>query len=174
MSPPKRVPPHTPLVAIFLGSKSDRPELEGAVQVLTELGIAHRVLVASAHRSPERAAELARSAEGSGLRVLIAAAGGAAHLAGVLAAHTNLPVIGVPLASSPLGGIDALYSTVQMPPGIPVATMAVGPWGASNAAILAAQILALSDPALRRKLQRRKAALAEKVERDSRAIESTN
>ncbi|HEX9638192.1 MAG TPA: 5-(carboxyamino)imidazole ribonucleotide mutase [Acidobacteriota bacterium] len=160
-------------MAIVLGSKSDRAALDGAVQLLDELAIPHQILVASAHRSPERAAQFARAAQTRGLKVLIAAAGGAAHLAGALAAHTNLPVIGVPLASSPLLGFDALYATVQMPPGVPVATMAVGPWGGINAAVLAAQILALSNPALGRQLERRKAAMADRVERDSRAIEST-
>jgi phosphoribosylaminoimidazole carboxylase PurE protein len=173
MTPPSHRHSQPAQVAIILGSKSDRPALEPAVQILTELGVAYRMLIASAHRSPLRAAELARGAQSDGLKVLIAAAGGAAHLAGAVAAHTDLPVIGIPLASSPLSGFDALYSTVQMPPGVPVATMAVGPWGAANAALLAAQILALSDPALRRKLQRRKQAMAAKVAADSREVEAS-
>jgi phosphoribosylaminoimidazole carboxylase PurE protein len=121
--------------------------------VLAEFGVESEVAVRSAHRTPEAAAAWARGARARGLRVVIAAAGGAAHLAGAMAAHTRLPVLGVPLASSPLGGFDALLSTVQMPPGVPVGTLGVGGWGAKNAAFLALRILALEDAALARKLE---------------------
>jgi len=153
---------HTqPLVAILMGSKTDRPTLEPAATVLRELGIPHELRVMSAHRTPERVAEYVRGAAASGLKVFIAAAGGAAHLAGAVAAQTTLPVIGVPVASGKLLGLDALLSTVQMPPGVPVATVAVD--GAHNAALLAAQILALSDPALAKKLIQKRAELAQKT-----------
>ncbi len=137
-----------PLVAIVLGSESDLPRGEGARKVLDELGVTHRLRILSAHRTPDAAREFARGAAGEGYQVLVAGAGLAAHLAGALAAETTLPVIGVPAAAGPLSGFDALLSTVQMPRGVPVATMAVGPGGATNAAYLAAEILALSDPAL--------------------------
>jgi len=153
-----------PLVQVFLGSGSDREMAEHTRARLDHFGIPNRITVSSAHRSPERTFRLATSAERHGVKVIIAMAGGAAHLAGVIAAHTVLPVIAVPLASTPLAGFDALLSSVQMPPGVPVATVAVGRFGAENAAILAAQILALSDPALRQKLQEFKAELARKVE----------
>jgi phosphoribosylaminoimidazole carboxylase PurE protein len=137
-----------------MGSDSDLPVMAECARVLEQLGVAYEASVLSAHRTPEQAVAYARSAEARGLRVLVAGAGGAAHLAGVVAAHTLLPVIGVPLAGSPLGGFDALLSTVQMPPGIPVATVGVGPMGARNAAHLAASILALGDGTLRRRLAR--------------------
>ena len=137
-----------PVVGIIMGSDSDLPVMQEAFEVLTNFGIPAEITVASAHRSPQRVSEYARSARRRGLKVLIAGAGGAAHLAGVLAAETSLPVIGVPIESSPLTGWDALLSTVQMPAGVPVATMAVGKAGAGNAAILAAQILAVADSKL--------------------------
>jgi len=151
------------LVGIIMGSDSDLPVMQEAFEVLTNFGILAEMTVASAHRSPQRVSEYARSARQRGLKVLIAGAGGAAHLAGVLAAETTLPVIGVPIASSPLTGWDALLSTVQMPAGVPVATVAVGKAGARNAAILAAQILAVADRKLQERLERYKEELAEKV-----------
>ena len=144
------------LVGILMGSDSDLPVMAGCARVLGEYGIGYEMRVLSAHRTPEEAVKFCRGAEGRGLRVIVAGAGGAAHLAGAAAAHTTLPVIGVPLASSPLAGFDALLSTVQMPPGIPVATVAVD--GARNAGLLAARILALHDADLARRIS---AALAE-------------
>ena len=141
------------LVGIVMGSESDRQVMEEAQRVLTEFGVASELVVRSAHRTPEAAAEWARTARSRGLKIIIAAAGGAAHLAGAMAAHSRLPVLGVPLASSPLVGFDALLSTVQMPPGVPVGTLGVGAWGARNAAHLALRILALGDAALARKLE---------------------
>jgi len=132
-----------PLVGVVMGSTSDEDVMKGCSEQLEELGIPYTVKVTSAHRSPDQTREFAEKAEGRGLEVLIAGAGWSAHLAGVIAAHTPLPVIGVPIDSSPLQGMDSLLSTVQMPPGIPVATVAIGRVGAKNAAILAAQILAL-------------------------------
>lgn len=141
-------------VAVVMGSDSDLKVMAGCVEQLRELGVEPAVRVISAHRTPQRAAEFAETAEGNGLKVIIAAAGMAAHLAGALAARTTLPVIGVPLVcEAGLGGMDALLSTVQMPPGVPVATMGVGKAGAKNAAILTVQILALEDEDLRRKLK---------------------
>jgi phosphoribosylaminoimidazole carboxylase PurE protein len=151
------------LVGIIMGSDSDLPVMQEAFELLTNFGVPAEITVASAHRSPKRVSEYARTAKGRGLKVLIAGAGGAAHLAGVLAAETSLPVIGVPIASSPLTGWDALLSTVQMPAGVPVATMAVGKAGARNAAILAAQILAVADNKLQERLEHYKEELAEKV-----------
>ncbi len=136
-----------------MGSESDRAVMDEAVRVLSEFEVASEVVVRSAHRTPEAAATWAKAARARGLRVIVAAAGGAAHLAGAMAAHTRLPVLGVPLASSPLGGFDALLSTVQMPPGVPVGTLGVGAWGARNAAFLALRILALEDAALARRLE---------------------
>ena len=147
-------------VGIVMGSESDRPVMEEAAKVLAEFGIASEIAVRSAHRTPEAAARWARTAERRGLRVIIAGAGGAAHLAGAMAAHSALPVLGVPLASSPLAGFDALLSTVQMPPGVPVGTLGVGVWGARNAAHLAVRILALSDAPLARRLERHRAQMA--------------
>ena len=148
------------IVCILMGSASDLPAMQPAVDTLAELDIPAEGRVVSAHRTPERAVELARGAAGRGLRVLICGAGGAAHLAGVVAAHTLLPVIGVPLNRS-LGGLDALYATVQMPAGVPVATVAID--GAANAALLAAQLLALGDEARAQRLADRRAATARKV-----------
>lgn len=150
-------------VGIVLGSDSDLEVMMDAVRLLEELEIGHEVVVASAHRTPERTHEYAATAPARGLRVLIAAAGGAAALPGVLAAACPLPVIGVPLAATPLGGLDALLSIVQMPRGVPVATVAVGAWGAANAAVLAAQILALSDGALAERLAAYRQRLAQEV-----------
>ncbi len=151
------------LVGIVMGSASDWPSLEPAAALLRDWGIGVEVSVASAHRSPQRAQAYAREAAGRGLKVIIAAAGAAAHLAGVLAAETILPVIGVPLPSSSLQGLDSLLSTVQMPAGVPVATMALGSAGAMNAALFAAEILALEDPRLQERLRRHKKDLEERV-----------
>jgi phosphoribosylamine--glycine ligase len=140
------------VVGIVMGSESDRPIMEQAAQVLSDHGVDSEIVVRSAHRTPAEAAEWARTAAGRGLRVIIAGAGGAAHLAGAMAANSLLPVLGVPLAGSPLGGFDALLSTVQMPPGVPVGTLGVGAWGAKNAAHLALRILALDDTALAKRL----------------------
>ncbi|MBI3181100.1 MAG: 5-(carboxyamino)imidazole ribonucleotide mutase [Myxococcales bacterium] len=148
-----------PLVGILMGSESDLSSMQKAGEVLERFGVEYEMEIASAHRKPERVAEYARAAESRGLRVLIAGAGMAAHLPGVLAAHTHLPVIGVPLYQEALGGADALYSCVQMPPGVPVATVAIG--GAKNAGVLAAQMLALADRALTEKLRAFKRDLAE-------------
>lgn len=150
-------------VLLLMGSRSDAEVMGEASRTLAELGVPCTMTVASAHRSPGRTQKLARDAEGDGYSVIIAGAGAAAHLAGVVAAETVLPVIGVPLASSPLSGLDSLLSTAQMPGGVPVATMAVGKAGAQNAAYLAAQILALSDPKLRKKLKERRRRMAEAV-----------
>jgi 5-(carboxyamino)imidazole ribonucleotide mutase len=147
-------------VCILIGSESDRPTLEETVRVLDRLGIPHEMEQASAHRSPDRVREIVRGGPARGIHVFIAAAGMANHLAGAVAAHTTRPVIGVPLGGSPLGGADALLSTVQMPAGVPVATVAIGSAGAKNAAVLAAQILALADPALQIKLDDLKERLA--------------
>jgi len=152
------------LVGIVLGSESDRPTMDEATRTLSDFGVGFEVVVASAHRSPDLVDRYVRSAEQRGLRVLIAAAGGAAHLAGAVAARTVLPVIGVPLEATGLGGLDALLSTVQMPPGVPVATVSVGTWGARNAAILALEILATADPGLRERLREFKAQMAAKIE----------
>jgi 5-(carboxyamino)imidazole ribonucleotide mutase len=140
-----------PLVGIIMGSESDLPVMEQAAQVLLEMGVAYEMDISSAHRLPDKTADYARSARDRGLEVIIAGAGMAAHLAGVIAAHTTLPVIGVPLKSGPLDGVDALYSTVQMPTGIPVATVSVG--GAKNAAYLACSILSIKYPEITDKLE---------------------
>jgi phosphoribosylamine--glycine ligase len=151
-------------VLLLMGSDSDAPVMQGAVDTLTEFGLSCELTVASAHRSPARVVRLVEEAPGRGVKVFIAAAGAAAHLAGVIAAHTTLPVIGVPIASSDLKGFDALLSTVQMPPGVPVATVSVGKPGAINAAVLAAQIIATGDPKLAQRLKDYKKKLADKVE----------
>jgi len=140
-----------PVVLIVMGSESDRAKVQPAADELDRLGLPYEWLVASAHRTPEKVATLARDARGRGIKVIIAAAGGAAHLAGVIAAHTTLPVIGIPILSSTLNGLDALLATVQMPSGVPVATVAVD--GARNAAILAAEIIAVRDPEVAEKLE---------------------
>jgi 5-(carboxyamino)imidazole ribonucleotide mutase len=151
----------TPLVLIVMGSESDVEVVKPAAETLAKLGISHEVHIASAHRTPERAMALASGARERGIKVIIAAAGGAAHLAGVLAAHTTLPVIGVPISSSALKGLDALLATVQMPSGVPVATVAID--GARNAAILAAEILAVDDGKLAAKLEEMRADMAAQV-----------
>lgn len=155
--------------ALIMGSDSDFPIVQNAVKKLKSFGIPYEVHVMSAHRTPKEAAEFAEHAVENGFGVIIAAAGKAAHLGGVLAAHTILPVIGIPIKSSALDGLDALLSTVQMPPGIPVATVGID--GADNAAILAAQMLALSDPELAAKLQNMKDDMAEGVRQKDMAIQ---
>ena len=150
-----------PLVAVIMGSKSDWDVMRQTHELLTRFEIPHECRVLSAHRTPKETAEYVGGAEERGAEVIIAAAGGAAHLAGAMAAHSRLPVLGVPLASSPLLGFDALLATVQMPPGVPVGTLGVGSWGAKNAAHLALRILALSDAGLARALELHAAALAQ-------------
>jgi 5-(carboxyamino)imidazole ribonucleotide mutase len=153
----------SPIVGIVMGSESDRPTMQRSCEVLDGYGVPYEVVVRSAHRDPEGCREWASSAEGRGLKVLIAAAGGAAHLPGVVAAWSVLPVIGVPMSAGALGGLDALLSMAQMPAGIPVATVAIGDAGARNAAHLAMAILALNDPTARDKLiQRREANRSKK------------
>jgi len=147
-------------LAIVLGSKSDQPFFEQPVKLLAALGIEANLHILSAHRSPNKTAEFAKSAESEGMELIIAAAGGAAHLPGVIAAHTNLPVIGVPIPGS-LGGMDALLSMVQMPKGVPVATLAIGEAGALNAAMLAGQILGIKYPEIRQKMARIKLKMEE-------------
>lgn len=147
-----------PVVGIVMGSESDRPTMQRCCEVLDAYGVAYEVVVRSAHRDPEGCREWATQAEGRGLKVLIAAAGGAAHLPGVVAAWSILPVIGVPMSAGALGGLDALLSMAQMPAGIPVATVAIGDAGARNAAHLAMAILALNDPAARDKVIKRREA----------------
>ena len=149
-----------PVVGVILGSKSDLPLMESCVKVLEELGIEHEVKVCSAHRNPRGVMEWASSARERGIKVVIAAAGGAAHLPGVVAAWTDLPVIGVPVPTPHLGGVDSLYSIVQMPAGIPVATVAIGEAGAKNAAWLAARILGLGDQGIEERHRNKRAALA--------------
>ena len=151
-------------VLILMGSDSDAPVMQGAVDILRELQIPCEMTVASAHRSPERVMRLVSAAPGRGVKVFIVGAGAAAHLAGVVAAHSTLPVIGVPIDSSALKGWDALLSTVQMPPGVPVATVSIGKPGATNAGVLAAQILAVGDSSISERLVAYKKKLAEKVE----------
>jgi 5-(carboxyamino)imidazole ribonucleotide mutase len=155
-----------PLVGVIMGSKSDRETMRQAEDMLTRFEVAHESRVLSAHRTPALTAEYASTAAGRGLEVIIAGAGGAAHLAGAVAAHTVLPVIGVPMVSA-LNGLDSLLSTVQMPRGVPVATVAIGPSGAANAGLLAIAILASSRPELRAKLQAYRDEMAAEVRRDS-------
>src|ERR1700724_4056665 len=162
-----------PLVSIVMGSDSDLEIMREAGKALEEFGIAYEIDVTSAHRSPERTADFARKAIARGIRVIIAGAGGAAHLAGVIAAHTTVPVIGVPIPSTSLQGMDSLLATVQMPAGIPVATVAIGKPGATNAGILAAQILAVSSEPLARKLGEHKKKLANSVDEKSRKLKIT-
>jgi len=151
-------------VLILMGSDSDAPIMSAAGETLTELGLTWDMTVASAHRSPDRVRRLIDEAPSRGVRVFIVGAGAAAHLAGVVAAHTSLPVIGVPIDSSALKGLDALLSTVQMPPGVPVATVAIGKPGATNAGVLAAQMIALARPDIAARLVDYKKKLADKVE----------
>jgi phosphoribosylaminoimidazole carboxylase PurE protein len=153
-----------PLVLIVMGSDSDLAVMAEAARVLNDFGVSYEMTVSSAHRTPERASALASGAEARGIRVIIAGAGMAAHLAGVLAAHTILPVIGVPIDASPLNGMDSLLSTVQMPPGIPVATVSIGKAGARNAGILAVQILARSEKKLATALHAFKKKMAQQVQ----------
>ena len=158
-------------VLILMGSDSDAPVMRAAGEVLTELGVSWEMTVASAHRSPARVMRLVGEAPGRGVRVFIVGAGAAAHLAGVVAAHTSLPVIGVPIDSSALKGLDALLSTVQMPPGVPVATVAIGKPGATNAGVLAAQMLALADAQLAERVVAYKRSLEDKVEAAAKRLE---
>ena len=149
-------------VLIMMGSKSDQPTMSKGVDILKRFKIPYQMEICSAHRNPEKTKNLAKSAENKGIKVIIAGAGMAAHLPGVIASYTNLPVIGVPLNASPLSGMDSLFSIVQMPPGVPVATVSIGEAGAKNAAILAVQILALSDEKLKKRLEKFKEELAKK------------
>ncbi len=158
-------------VGVVMGSDSDWPVMQETVAVLDEFGISREVKILSAHRSPALTRRYAEGARKRGLKVIIAAAGGAAHLAGVIASHTVLPVIGVPLEAGGLKGIDALLSTVQMPAGVPVATMAIGRPGARNAALLAVQILAVNEPKLGTELEKHKRRLAESVREKNRKPE---
>jgi 5-(carboxyamino)imidazole ribonucleotide mutase len=162
-----------PLVSIVMGSDSDLEIMREAGKALDDFGIAYEIDVTSAHRSPDRTADFARKAADRGIRVIIAGAGGAAHLAGVIAAHTILPVIGVPIPSTSLQGMDSLLATVQMPAGIPVATVAIGKPGATNAGILAAQMIALGDPSMTKKLNSHKEKLARGVEEKSKKLQSS-
>ena len=153
----------TPIVSIVMGSDSDLDQMSEAAKVLDDFQVPFEITISSAHRSPEMTMEYAKTAKDRGIQVIIAGAGRAAHLAGVIAAHTTLPVIGVPIDGGPLNGVDALYSTVQLPPGVPVATMAIGSGGARNAGILAAQILSLNSHELQSKLQAYKLELSDGV-----------
>lgn len=159
-----------PLVGILMGSDSDLPVMNGAAKILDEFSVAYEIQIISAHRTPDKAAAYARNAAQRGLAVIIAGAGQAAHLAGVIAAHTPLPVIGVPIRSGALEGTDALYSTVQMPPGIPVATVGIN--GAKNAGILAAQILSTANPSLQEKILDYKTELASQVENKNARLQA--
>ena len=156
-----------PLVAVIMGSKSDWETMRHCDETLTQFGVPHECRVLSAHRTPQLASQYAAEAESRGFEVIVAAAGGAAHLAGVLAAQTVLPVLGVPMESAALKGLDSLLSTVQMPAGIPVGTLGIGGPGARNAALLAIAILANSRPELREKLKRFRAEQADKVARET-------
>jgi 5-(carboxyamino)imidazole ribonucleotide mutase len=161
------------LVSVVMGSDSDLEIMREAGKALDEFGIAYEMDVTSAHRSPDRTADFARKAAGRGIRVIIAGAGGAAHLAGVIAAHTTLPVIGVPIPSTSLQGMDSLLATVQMPAGIPVASVAIGKPGATNAGILAAQMIGLSDASVAKKLVEHKEKLARGVEEKSKKLKGS-
>lgn len=161
----------TPLVSIVMGSDSDLEIMNEAAKALDDFGIEYEIDVTSAHRSPARTAEFARNAAGRGIKVIIAGAGGAAHLAGVIAAESTLPVIGVPIPSTPLNGLDSLLAIVQMPAGIPVATVAIGKAGATNAGILAAQIIALSNATVAGKMKSLKEKLAKSVEEKSQKLQ---
>lgn len=163
---------HDISVLILMGSDSDAAVMRGVQDVLNELQVPSEMTVASAHRSPDRVMRLVREAPGRGVKVFVIGAGAAAHLAGVVAAHTTLPVIGVPIDSSALQGMDALLSTVQMPPGVPVATVSIGKPGATNAGVLAAQILALGDRDLAARLTAYKKRLADKVEAAAERLQS--
>lgn len=158
---------NTPLVGIIMGSKSDWEVMKSASETLTKFGVPHESRVMSAHRTPELVTEFVSTAASRGIEVMIAAAGGAAHLAGVTAAHTLLPVLGVPMESASLKGLDSLLSTVQMPAGIPVGTLAIGKPGATNAALLAVAILANKHPELTEKLKKFRAEQAEKIRKET-------
>jgi 5-(carboxyamino)imidazole ribonucleotide mutase len=151
------------VVGIIMGSQSDWPTLKKAAEILTELQVPFETRIVSAHRTPERLYDYAKSAKGRGLKVIIAGAGGAAHLPGMTASLTPLPVLGVPIATTSLGGQDSLYSIVQMPAGVPVGTLAIGEAGATNAGLLAAQILAIADPQLLQRVEAHRAARSAKV-----------
>lgn len=159
-----------PQVLILMGSDSDLPVMEKAAEVLRDMGVAYELDISSAHRLPDKTAAFAKDARKRGIEVIIAGAGMAAHLAGVIAAHTTLPVIGVPLKSGALAGVDALYSTVQMPPGIPVATVAID--GAKNAAYLACSILSIKYPAIARKLESYRASTRKALEKKSAQLKT--
>ena len=161
-----------PKVAVIMGSDSDLPTMNEAVKVLTEYGVGYEVRILSAHRSPDDTAKFAKSARKKRFSVIIAAAGGAAHLAGVVASHTTLPVIGVPMETKELKGIDSLLSTIQMPSGVPVATVAIGKTGAKNAGILALQILGVTDRSIAKKLENLKRSLVESVRNKNRSRKS--
>jgi len=162
-----------PLVSIVMGSDSDLEIMREAAKALEDFGVAYEIDITSAHRAPRKTADFAKNAASRGIKVIIAGAGGAAHLAGVIAAESTLPVIGVPIPSSALQGMDSLLATVQMPAGIPVATVAIGKAGATNAGILAAQMLALSDPELAKKLLAHKQKLAHGVDEKSKKLKES-
>ncbi len=157
-----------PLVGILMGSESDMPVMEKAAEVLKEMGVSYEMEISSAHRLPDKTANYAKTARGRGIEVLIAGAGMAAHLAGVLASHTTLPVIGVPIKSAALNGADALYSTVQMPPGVPVATVGID--GAKNAAYLACEILSIKYPEITKKLEDFRKRMRKSLEEKSKVL----
>jgi len=161
----------SPLVALVMGSDSDLPTVKEACEALRSFGVPFVVRVLSAHRSPEELVAFVKQAEQNGVRIFIAAAGGAAHLAGVVAAHTARPVLGIPIQTSALNGLDSLLSMVQMPGGVPVATMAIGGAGAKNAGLFAVQVLALQDPALEQKLKAYRREQAEKVRQKDQAVQ---
>ncbi len=162
--------PQKPLVSVVMGSDSDLPVMEEAERTLKEFGVEHEMIITSAHRAPEMTTEFAKNAMGRGIKVIIAGAGYSAHLAGVIAAQTVIPVIGVPLAASPLQGVDALLAMGQMPAGIPVATVTIGKAGAKNAALMAVEILALSDAGLQKKLLNYRKKMAEGVAEKNRKL----
>ena len=162
-----------PLVLIVMGSDSDLPVMEEGAKVLAEFGVPYEMRISSAHRCPRKTAALASGAAGRGIRVIIAGAGMAAHLAGVIAAETTLPIIGVPIGGGSLNGVDALYAMVQMPAGIPVATMAIGKAGAKNAALFAIQMMALHDAALAAALVSHREKMAQEVEAKDQALQSS-
>jgi len=160
-----------PLVGILMGSESDLPIMEKAAEILKEMGVSYEIGISSAHRSPEKTAHYAKTARKRGLEVLIAGAGMAAHLAGVLASHTTLPVIGVPIKSGALNGADALYSTVQMPPGVPVATVGID--GSKNAAYLACEILSIKYPEIAKKLEAFRSRMRKSLEEKSKTLKNS-
>jgi 5-(carboxyamino)imidazole ribonucleotide mutase len=156
-----------PLVSVIMGSTSDLPTMQGAADILEELGVPHEVRIISAHRTPDLMFKFAEEAKGRGIKVIIAGAGGAAHLPGMTAAKTVIPVIGVPVEAHNLSGMDSLLSIVQMPRGVPVATVSIGSWGAVNAGILASEIIGLMDPAVQANIEKRRANAAAEVEADT-------